>query len=98
MRPSAIGQQMTDTLRDRILHILIDNTPPEYLAMPGDLSDLATALIRELPELQRPVSMSDYATHLCQSGCDCSCCYGMDDCYHVTDPCNCGMAAKEHRL
>lgn len=89
---------MTDNLRARILHILINNTPPEYLAMPGDLSDLVTALIRELPELQRPVSMSDYATHLCQSGCDCSCCYGMDDCYHVTDPCNCGMAAKEHRL
>lgn len=36
---------MTDTLRDRILNILIHNTPPKYLAMPGDLSDLVTALI-----------------------------------------------------
>lgn len=57
----------------------------------------ADAVIRELPELQQPVSISDYAAHLCQSGCDCSCCYGMDDCYHVTDPCNCGMDAKGHR-
>ena len=36
---------MTDDLRTRILHTLINNTPPQYLAMPGDLSDLTTALM-----------------------------------------------------
>ena len=35
-------------LRTRILHVLINNTPPKYLAMPEDLSNLVTALIREL--------------------------------------------------
>ena len=35
-------------LRTRILHVLINNTPPKYLAMPGDLSNLVTAVIREL--------------------------------------------------
>lgn len=43
---------MPDDLRTRILHTLINNTPPKYLAMPGDLSDLVTALIRDIPELQ----------------------------------------------
>lgn len=41
---------MNDSLRDRILNTLINNTPPKYLAMPGDLSDLVTALIRALQE------------------------------------------------
>ena len=35
-------------LRTRILHALINNTPPKYLAMPQDLSDLTTAIIYEL--------------------------------------------------
>ena len=57
----------------------------------------ADAVIRELGlREEHPVSMSDYAAHLCQFGCDCSCCYGMDNCYHTADPCNCGKAAKEH--
>ena len=42
---------MSDNLRTRILHVLIDTTPPKYLAMPEDLSRIVTALIREL---QRP--------------------------------------------
>lgn len=43
---------MSDNLRARILNALINNTPPKYLAMPEDLSNLVTALIRDLPELQ----------------------------------------------
>ena len=39
---------MTDNLRARILRTLIKNTPPKYLAMPEDLSNLVTALIRDL--------------------------------------------------
>ena len=45
---------MSDDLRTRILHVLIDTTPPKYLAMPEDLSRIVTALIRELQPLPPP--------------------------------------------
>lgn len=60
-----------------------------------DYYELADALIAAGATM--PAPQSDYAKHFCRSGCDCSCCYGMDGCYHVTDPCNCGQAAKDHR-
>jgi hypothetical protein len=56
---------MSDNLRDRILHTLINNTPPKYLAMPGDLSDLVTALISELGLRQEydPYSEPELSRH-----------------------------------
>lgn len=54
---------MTDNLRDRILHVLINNTPPKYLAMPEDLSNLVTALIRELKWRQ------EYSVEYTPKGC-----------------------------
>lgn len=49
---------MTDTLRTRLLHVLINNTPPKYLAMPEDLITLVDALIREMGWRQEVESFS----------------------------------------
>ena len=89
---------MTDNLRTRIAAAIQTQWTDLTLTDTWDENCLilADAVIRELGLREEHVSMSDYAAHLCQSGCDCSCCYGMDNCYHTADPCNCGKAAKEH--
>ena len=62
----------------------------------------ADAVIRELETsyvlVPKSNTLADGAAkepYGCQL-CDCSCCYGYEDCHCVTDPCNCGMTGYEH--
>lgn len=56
-----------------------------------NLRAVADAVIAELGLL--PADTKE--PYGCQR-CDCSCCYGYEDCHCVTDPCNCGSTKREH--
>ena len=89
----ALAYNDVEALLSDVIDALNYTTPeptPEEFADPANWHP-----IEEHPYLNDPPTPPT-RSQTCLKGCDCSCCYGMYDCYHVTDPCNCGMAAKDH--
>ena len=78
---------MPDDLRTRIAAVIRREVP----CHPPAADRIADVLIRELGLL--PADTKE--PYGCQR-CDCSCCYGYEDCHCVTDPCNCGSTKREH--